>query len=80
MYKANTVVLIHTDYYDNARKVCERIEGEFIEDFYNHPAFQDVEPQNFIIYPLTNFMKLVNDRVLNNLTEYVISFVTTPER
>jgi hypothetical protein len=76
MYKANTVVLIHTDY-DNARKVCERIEGEFIEDFDNHPEFQDLD--NYLVYRLTDFMDLVNTQELENLTEYFISFVQTPE-
>jgi hypothetical protein len=79
MYKANTVVLIHTDY-DNARKVCERIEGEFIEDFSNHPEFQDMEPGDYTIYWLSDFMDLVNTQELDNLTEYFISFVTTPEQ
>jgi hypothetical protein len=77
MYKANTVVLIHTDY-DNARKVCERVEGEFIEDFDNHPEFQDID--NYMVYGLTDFMDLVNTQELDNLGEYFISFVQTPER
>ena len=75
------VVTIGTDYCD-ARKVCNLIENqkfdsveiarETIFEKLNEPdnAFEDVS-----IYKLTDFMEEVNDQVLDNLTNYFISYI-----
>lgn len=71
----NTVVLIDTDYFE-ARKTCERIEGEYIEDFDNHHDIQEVPPNKYEVYKLTDFMDLCNDQEID-LENYFITFVTT---
>ena len=74
--KYNTVVLISVNEV-NARKVCERIQGDFIEDFSNHPEICDIDPANVLIYNLSDFMDLVNDQTMDVLTEYFVTFVNT---
>jgi len=79
MYKSNTIVLISTDYHE-ARKVCERVEGEFIEDFDNHFEFSSIPPDLYLVYDLSDFMDLVNDQELDVLTNYFITFVRTEDK
>lgn len=71
----NTAVLIGVDYID-ARQTCERIEGEYIEDFDNHNDIQEVPPNKYVVYELTDFMQLCNDQEIN-LDNYFITFVRT---
>lgn len=71
----NTAVLIDVDYID-ARKTCERIEGEFIEDFDNHHDIQEVPTDMYEVYKLTDFMDLCNNQEIN-LENYFITFVRT---
>ena len=75
------IVLIGTDYCD-ARKVCNHVENtkfdsveiaiKTIFEWLNEPdnAFEDVS-----IYKLSDFMEEVNDQVLDNLTNYFISYI-----
>lgn len=76
-YKCNTAVLISVKELD-ARKICERVESTFIEDFDNHSEFKDLNPNHFEVYSLTNFMDLLNDESYI-LTKYFVTFVNTPE-
>lgn len=71
----NTVVLIDTAYFE-ARRTCEIIYGEYIEDFDNHHDINQVPPDKYEVYELLDFMDLCNDQEIN-LENYFITFVTT---
>lgn len=72
----NTVVLISVKEI-GARKICERIEGSEIDDFDNHPDFRDIDPNHYMVFDFSDFMDMVNNQELDNLSEYFISFVRT---
>lgn len=78
MTNYNTVVLISVNEI-NARKICERVEGEFIEDFDNHYEFRQINPEHYAVYSISDFIDLVNNQELDVLTEYFITFVNTKE-
>jgi len=71
------IVLISVDH-DNARKVCEYIENMV------YPTYHDLQKtledklgsnEGFIILTISQFMDDVNDQILDNLSEYFISYV-----
>ena len=73
------IVLISVEH-NNARKVCEFIQNETFDR--NESARKTINEQlgegvdNWIpIYALNDFMDEVNDQILDNLTEYFISYV-----
>ena len=74
-YKTNTVVLINALCTD-ARKICERIEGETIDDFDNHVDFVGLHPNDYMVYCLSDFMDLANNDEIH-LGNYFITFVNT---
>ena len=68
----------------NPRKVCEFIQNETFDSkesarkVINEQLGEDVD--NWIpIYCLNDFMDEVNDQILDNLTEYFISYVKISE-
>ena len=71
------IVLISVDYY-NARKVCEQIEN-FV--YPTLTALKDTLTENlgsnngFMVLTISQFMDEVNDQLLDNLSEYFISYV-----
>lgn len=77
-YPANTVVLIKATKCNEARKICQRVEGETIDDFDNHLDFIELNPNDFLVYCLSDFMDLVNNDEIN-LGEYFITFVNKVE-
>ncbi len=71
------IVLISVDH-DNARNVCEQIENQ------TYPTFSrlkdDLEERlggqgEVMVFTISQFMDEVNDQLLDNLTEYFISYV-----
>lgn len=74
--KVNTVVLISVDEV-NARKICERVESTYIEDFENHPDFKDINPRDYEFYSVSDFMDMVNNQERDVLTNFFITFVNT---
>ena len=71
------IVLISVDH-NNARKVCEQIEN------FVYPTLGALEDtlreklgtrDNTIILTISQFMDEVNDQLLDNLTEYFITYV-----
>ena len=71
------IVLISVDH-DNARKVCEYIENMV------YPTYDTLQKtledklgsnEGFIILTISQFMDDVNDQILDNLSEYFISYV-----
>ena len=71
------IVLISVDH-DNARKVCERLENMV------YPTFDALRSklvdelrgnEGFLIFTISQFMDEVNDQILDNLTEYFITYV-----
>ena len=73
--KTDTVILISTKE-SNARKICESIEGDTIEDFDNHPEIGSISPNHIIILYNSDFMDWVNNDEIN-LSEYFITFVNS---
>lgn len=71
----NTVVCIDVEYHDS-RRVCERIEGDYIQDFDNHHDIKDVPAEFVRTYSLSDFMDACNDQEFN-LENYFITFVAT---
>ncbi len=75
------VILIPVEY-TKSRKVCEQIESMPFKTFEDvmtkikkelgEPIKRGVE---ILVYPLTDFMEVVNDQDLDVLTEYFISYV-----
>lgn len=72
----NTVVLISVDEID-ARKICERVENTTIKDFDNDPNFKDLDPNDYEVYSLSDFMDMVNNQERDVLTNFFITFVNT---
>jgi hypothetical protein len=69
------IVLISIDYY-NARNVCEAIENQKFDS--RESARETIKEQLggvVSIFRLTDFMDEVNNQVLDNLTEYFISYI-----
>ena len=71
------IVLISVDH-DNARKVCEQIEnmdfathGDFFKELENRLGSRE----DFLIFTISQFMDEVNDQILDNLTEYFMTYV-----
>lgn len=73
-YNCNSVVLIKV-LENTALKVCESIEGMNIEDFSDLEEIKGIDPENILVYSLSDFMDLVNTEELDNFGEYFISFV-----
>lgn len=74
------IVLISVDYH-NARKLCEYIEDQQIEDFENSVEFAEINQiqieekrELYITYPLTDFMDACNNEEIN-LNNWFISYV-----
>ena len=75
------IVLISVDY-DNARKVCEQIEN-FVyptltalrETLYEKLDVHTTDENHPIILTISQFMDEVNDQLLDNLSEYFITYV-----
>ena len=68
------VVIISVEQGD-ARKVCERIQGDIIDDFDNHHDISEVDPTHYEVYSISDYMDLVNDQVLDNLTSSFVTFI-----
>ena len=63
---------------DNARKVCEQIENQ------TYPTYSHLKKDlnerlggldDVMVFTISQFMDEVNDQLLDNLTEYFISYV-----
>jgi hypothetical protein len=72
------IVLISVDH-DNARKVCEQIENTTYPTL---TALKDTLKEKLddvnegaMVLTISQFMDEVNDQLLDNLTEYFISYV-----
>jgi hypothetical protein len=71
------IVLISVDHY-NARKVCEQIENTTYPTL---TALKDTLKEKLddvngaMVLTISQFMDEVNDQLLDNLTEYFISYV-----
>jgi hypothetical protein len=71
------IVLISVDH-NNARKVCEYLEN-MVYPTYN-ALFETLSDklgsnEGFLIFTISQFMDEVNDQILDNLSEYFISYV-----
>ena len=71
------IVLISVGH-DNARKVCEQIENNTYPTYFD--LFKDVSAkvssnEGFFLLTISEFMDNVNDQILDNLSEYFISYV-----
>jgi len=71
------IVLISVEH-DNARKVCEQIENTTYQSY--HDLFKDLRAKvgsddGFFIFTISQFMDEVNDQILDNLSEYFMSYV-----
>ena len=71
------IVLISVDHI-NARKVCEQLENMVYPTF--ESLFQTISErvgsnEGFIILTISQFMDDVNDQILDNLTEYFMTYV-----
>lgn len=80
-----TIVLINVNCV-NARKVCELIENQVIDDFDNNCDLAELHLDNndeeqeqelYIIYPLTDFMDAFNNEEINE-KQWFITYVLTP--
>ena len=71
------IVLISVDH-DNARKTCEYIENMVYPTYYDlQKTLEDKLGSNegFLIFTISQFMDEVNDQILDNLSEYFMSYV-----
>ena len=71
------IVLISVDH-NNSRKVCEQIENNTYPTYFD--LFKDVSKkigsdEGFYIFTISGFMDEVNDQILDNLSEYFMSYV-----
>ena len=71
------IVLVSVDH-NNARKVCEQIEN------FVYPTLTELKDtlteklgsnNGFMVLTISQFMDEVNDQLLDNLSEYFISYV-----
>lgn len=77
------VILIPVDY-SNSRKVCESIENQTFETQGDavRAAKKDLisddddEPNEVLIFAMTDFVDACNNQVLDDLSEYFITYVT----
>jgi hypothetical protein len=74
------VVLIPVDYH-SSRKVCEQIQNQKYKSV-NEALTEMFEKlgeestNGVLIYDMNNFMDVVNDQEVDNLTTYFISYIT----
>ena len=76
------IILIPVDYL-NSRKVCESIENQTFETQVDaiRAAKKDLvsdeeEPNDILIFTMTDFMDTCNNQELDTLTEYFITYIT----
>tara|TARA_R110000868_G_scaffold146779_3_gene367787 strand:+ start:1078 stop:1335 length:258 start_codon:yes stop_codon:yes gene_type:complete len=76
------IILIPVDY-SNSRKVCELIENQTFETQVDaiRAAKKDLvsdeeEPNDILIFTMTDFMDTCNNQELDTLTEYFITYIT----
>lgn len=69
---------------ESARKICERIEGEIIDDFDNHFELSNLSDEEtdgeeaYQTWPLTDFMDACNDEEVN-LNNWFMTWVYIPK-
>lgn len=71
------IVLISVDH-NNARKVCEQIQDTTYQSYHDlQKTLVDKLGSNegFLILTISQFMDEVNDQILDNLSEYFMSYV-----
>lgn len=71
------IVLISVDE-SNSRKVCEQIENNVYENLtalHKELAEKLEDDRNYLVFSMSDFMDEVNDQILDNLTEYFMSYV-----
>ena len=71
------IVLISVDH-DNARKVCERLENMVYPTYGAlHDKLVDELGGNegFLIFTISQFMDEVNDQILDDLSNYFMTYV-----
>lgn len=70
------IVLISVDH-NNARKVCEQIQDTTYQSY--HDLLKDLRAKvgsddGFLIFTISQFMDEVNDQILDDLSEYFMSY------
>jgi hypothetical protein len=80
-----TIIVVIPCKYTNARKVCESIqngtyktESKLIEVLKSELEFEE-EATKPMVLNMSDFMDLVNDQELDNLSDCFISYVTIEE-
>ncbi len=72
-----TQIVLISVHHDNARKVCEQIENNTYPTYSD--LFKDVsekvgDNEGFLTFTISQFMDEVNDQILDNLSEYFMTY------
>lgn len=70
------IVLISVDH-NNSRKMCEQIENTTYQSYYD--LLKDLRAKvgsddGFLIFSMSQFMDEVNDQILDDLSEYFMTY------